>query len=173
MGEEPEVTAWPPTGQATLLVYAMKHLDEIIYDAIKADETLMQAIGGRVVSTCFEVPPTEEDNTPIPNIIITDEGFQNQQTTKDNVWEALEDRVQVGVDIAAASPGEVNGLVRMVRHAVEDYIASMYTSGSDIPCLESLTSDGTAWDWMKPCYYQKLTYQCIVIADNGEQVDEL
>ena len=147
----------------------MKQIDEIIYDAIKADEELMTAIGGRVVSTCFEVSPTDADNTPLPNIIVTDEGFQNQQTTKDNVWEACEDRVQVGVDVAAASPQEVKALIRMVRRAVENYIGTMYGNGEDIPELESLSSDGIAWDWMKPCYYQRLTYQCITNTDNYER----
>lgn len=137
-----------------------------------ADEALVAAVGGRIVSTCFEVPPTDEDNTPLPNIIITDDGFQNQQTTKDCVWESAEDRVQVGVDIAAASPDEVKRLVRKVRSAVEQYIDTMYTSGEDIPELESLSSDGLSWDWMKPCYYQKLTYQCITLADLGSD-DEI
>ena len=36
----------------------------------------MEAIGGRVVSTCFEVSPDEADNTELPNIIVTDDGFQ-------------------------------------------------------------------------------------------------
>ena len=137
-----------------------------------ADEALVAAVGGRIVSTCFEVPPTDEDNTPLPNIIITDDGFQNQQTTKDCVWESAEDRVQVGVDIAAASPDEVKRLVRKVRSAVEQHIDTMYTSGEDIPELESLSSDGLSWDWMKPCYYQKLTYQCITLADLGSD-DEI
>lgn len=137
-----------------------------------ADEALVAAVGGRIVSTCFEVPPTDEDNTPLPNIIITDDGFQNQQTTKDCVWESAEDRVQVGVDIAAASPDEVKRLVRKVRSAVEQYIDTMYTIGEDIPELESLSSDGLSWDWMKPCYYQKLTYQCITLADLGSD-DEI
>ena len=145
----------------------MKQVDEIIYDALMADEALVAAVGSRIVSTCFEIPPSDEDNTPLPNIIITDEGFQNQQTTKDCVWEAAEDRVQVGVDIAAASPHEVKRLIEMVRSAVEQYIGTMYTSGNDIPELESLSSDGLSWDWMKPCYYQKLTYQCITLADLG------
>ena len=147
----------------------MKHVDEIIYDAIKADEALMAAVGSRVVSTCFEVPPTDEDNTPLPNIIITDEGFVNQQTTKDNVWEAVEDRVQVGVDIAGNRPEEVKRLVGMVRKAVESHVCTMYTSGLSIPWLESLSSDGIAWDWMQPCYYEKLTYQCVTDAQSGEE----
>ena len=128
----------------------MKQIDEIIYDAIKADADIMAAIGNRVVSTCFEVPPTEDDNTPLPNIIITDDGFVNQLTTKDMLWEAAEDRVRVSVDIAASSPNEVKQLVRMVRRAIETHIESLYQQGEDIPTLDSLTSDGIAWDWMKP-----------------------
>lgn len=139
----------------------MKQLDEIIYDAIQADEDLMATIGGRVVSTCFEIPPTDEDNTPIPNIIITFDGFQNQQTTKDCVWEADEDRVQVGVEVAASSPDEVKQIVKAVRKVVEQYVVTLYTQGDDVPELESLSSDGIAWDWMKPCYFQKITYNCL------------
>ena len=140
---------------------AMK-VDEIIYDAIKADTDLMTIFDGHVVSTCFEVPPTEDDNTPIPYAIITDDGFQNQQTTKDCVWEAAEDRVQATVVIAAASPREVQDLVQMVRRTVEQHITTLYTQGDDIPELESLSSDGLAWDWTKPCYFQRLTYSCII-----------
>ena len=159
----------------------MKQVDEIIYDAISADETLMSMIaytkpngdtGHALVSTCFEIPPEELDNTPLPNIIITFDGFQNQQTTKDCVWEASEDRVQVGVDIAASSPDEVRQIVRKVRKAVEQYVATLYTQGEDIPELESLSSDGIAWDWMKPCYYQRLNYQCITNADIEDEQEK-
>ena len=62
----------------------MKQVDEIIYDAIRADEELTTAISGHVVSTCFEVSPTDADNTPLPYIIVTDDGFQNQVESKDD-----------------------------------------------------------------------------------------
>ena len=143
----------------------MKQLDEIIYDAITADEGITAIVGDRVVSTCFEVPPTDEDNTPIPNIIITDDGFQAEIFTKDDIWDSDTDRVQVTVDISAASPNDVKQLVKAVRKAVNDYIHAMYEDGEDIPSLQSLTSDGIAWDWMKPCYYQKLYYTCDVDVD--------
>ena len=139
----------------------MKQVDEIIYDAIRADEDLMIAIGGRVVSTCFEVSPEEADKTQLPYIIVTDDGFQNQIESKDEGWEGSEDRVQAGVEVAAASPKEVKRLILMVRQAVVNYIDQMYDEGEDIPELDSLSSDGLAWDWMKPCYYQRLSYQCI------------
>lgn len=149
----------------------MKQVDEIIYDAIRADAALMEAIGGRVQSTCFEVSPTEADNTQLPNIIVTDDGFQNQTGTKDNVWESDEDRVQAGVDVAAESPKEVRRLIRMVRRAIEQYVVGLYTKGEKIPTLEQLSSNGIAWDWMRPCYYQQLTYQCSTKADIDNEQD--
>lgn len=147
----------------------MKQVDEIIYDAIAADSALMTATGGMVKSTCFEVPPTDDDNTPLPNIIITDDGFQNQQGTKDTIWESEEDRMQVSVDVAASSPNEVKALVKQVRRAIEAHIVSLYQQGEDTPELESLTSSGIAWDWTKPCYYQVITYTCITKADTEDE----
>ena len=144
----------------------MKTVDELIYEAIQADDDLMATIGGRVVSTCFEIPPDELDNTPIPNIIITDDGMQNNVTTKDCVWEGGEDQVQVTVDVAAASPEEVKAIMRRVRKAVEVYMASL---GPDMPELVNLTAGQMAWDWMKPCYYKPLIYQCVTKADIDDE----
>ena len=149
----------------------MKQVDEIIYDAIRADATLMEAIGGRVESTCFEVSPDEADNTPLPNIIVTDDGFQNQDKTKDSVWEGDEDSVQATVDIAAESPNDVKRLIRMVRRAISRYIVQMYQNGEETPELDNLTSDGLLWDWMRPCYYQKLTYNCSTKSTTDDEQD--
>ena len=129
----------------------------------------MTAIGGRVVSTCFEVSPDETDNTPLPNIIVEDDGFQNQDTTKDSVWEGEDDEVQVTVDIAAKSPNEVKDLVRMVRRAVSRYIIGMYENHEVVPELDKLSSDGLQWDWMRPCYYQKLTYNCAIKSTTDDE----
>ena len=150
----------------------MKQVDEIIYDAIKADTELMTAIDGRVESTCFEVSPTEADKTPLPYIIVTDDGFQNQVGSKDTVWESGEDRVQAGVEVAADSPAEVKRLIKAVRKAVEQYVCQMYADGEPTPELESLSSDGIAWDWMKPCYFQRLTYSCTINTDQDDEQDE-
>lgn len=140
-------------------------VDRLIYEAITADQQLMQMIGGRVVSTCFEIPPDQEDNTPLPNIIITDDGFQNNLTSKDCVWEGAEDQVQVTVDIAANSPEEVKQIMRRVRRVVEQYMAAL---GRKMPTLLSLSAGQLQWDWMKPCYYKPLVYQCATPADIDE-----
>ena len=161
----------------------MKTLAEIFYDAITADEIIMEAVkyttpqgntAYAIVNTCFEVPPGERDNTPLPNIIITNDGFQNNQSTKDCVWEADEDVVVASVDIAANSPSEVDSLVAKVRKAIDTYITTMWSNGQAIPELQpgSPSSQGIEWDWMKPCYYQKLTYQCITNKYEEDEQEE-
>jgi hypothetical protein len=145
----------------------MKQVDEIIYDAICADADLMEAIDSRVVSTCFEVSPEEVDKTPVPYIIVTDDGFQNQVESKDDLWESDVDRVQASVEITADEPREVQRLVKMVRRAVCRHIEEMYDNGEDIPELESLASSDLAWDWMKPCYFIRLTYSCNVTTEES------
>ena len=150
----------------------MKSLAEIFYDAIMADSELTEAVGNRVTSTCFEIPPDEKDNTELPNIIVTNDGFQNNNSTKDYVWESPEDVVQATIDIAAVSDGDVERLVKMTRHAIENYIVAMYQSGQATPQLQEgyPTSKGIEWDWMKPCYYQKVMYQCVTTKiDDDEQ----
>lgn len=145
-------------------------LDKLFYDALQADETLKTAVGGRIVSTCFEVGPDEKDNTPLPCIIVTDDGLTNNQQTKDNVWEPGEDRVQASVEVDGTSPKQVKRLIRMVRKAINNYITTLYTQGEDIPNLQSVQTNGVAWDWMKPCYHSTVSYQCDV--ENGLYDDE-
>lgn len=144
----------------------MKELDEIIYDALIADNGLGEVIKGGIHSTCIEVPPGEDDNTPLPYIVITDDPFQNESGTKDDVWESETDRVQASVIISARNPAEVKRLRRMVRRAVAAHVATL----QDMPYLASLSNDGIAWDWTKPCYYDSLHYQCDVnIDDYGQE----
>lgn len=148
----------------------MKELDEIIFDAINANSTLAAVTGGRIHSTCIEVPPTDDDNTPLPFIIIAEDPSHNDQGTKDSVWEGSWDVVNVSVIINAESPGEVKRLRRLVRKAVSSYVMSMEEGH---PLLTSLSYDGVAWDWMKPCFYDTLHYQCDMdLAQLNEESDE-
>lgn len=137
-------------------------LDEIFFNALMADADLVLAVGGRIESTCFEVSPDEQDNTQLPCIIVTDDGLTNQPTDKDVEWEAEEDRVQASVEVDGRDPKEVKQLIQMVRKAIANYITSLYEKGEDIPCLQSIQTNGVAWDWMKPCYHSTITYQCDV-----------
>lgn len=143
----------------------MIELDELFFNALMADADLVLAVGGRIESTCFEVSPDEQDNTQLPCIIVTDDGLTNNQTTKDTEWESAEDRVQASIEVDAKDPKEVKQLIRMVRKAISNYIASLYDKGEEIPNLQSVQTNGVAWDWMKPCYHSTITYQCDVEND--------
>jgi hypothetical protein len=146
------------------------NLDEIFFNAIMADADLVLAVGGRIESTCFEVSPDDIDNTQLPNIIITDDGLTNQPDSKDVEWESREDRVQASVDVAAETPKQVKQLIGMVRKAIANYIQTLDDQGEDIPYLQSVQTAGVAWDWMKPCYHDVITYTCDVpnqLYENG------
>jgi len=146
----------------------MLRLDKIFFDAITADAELMQAVGGRVKSTCFEVSPDEKDNTPLPYILILDEGKQPAQTTKDDGWMPIQWRVGAGVEVGAKSPNEVDALIMKAMKAVAAYIGTLT---EDILYLNEgfPQTQGVNWDWMKPCYFDVAHYQCDVNYYDDEQ----
>ena len=143
----------------------MKQLDEIIYDALTADNGIQAIVEGRIQHTCFEVPDYEHDNTPLPYLIVTDDPFTNEQGTKDDLWESDTDRVQASVEIGANSPSEVKQLRRLIRRAIAAHVATL----DEVPYLVSLSNDGINWDFLKPCYYDRLHYQCEVNINDYEQ----
>lgn len=145
----------------------MLRLDSIFFDAITADAELMQAVGGRVKSTCFEVPPDEQDNTPLPYIIIADDGKQPANTTKDDEWMPATWRVGAAVEIGAKSPNDVDALMMKAMAAIANHIQRLASQGEDIPYLNEgfPQTQGVSWDWTKPCYFDVAHYQCDVYAD--------
>ena len=149
----------------------MLRLDKIFFDAITADAELMQAVGGRVKSTCFEVSPDEQDNTPLPYILILDEGKQPAQTTKDDGWMPSQWRVGVGVEVGAKSPNEVDALVMKAMKAIANHISTLASQGEEIPYLNEgfPQTQGVDWDWTKPCYWDLAQYQCDVNYNDDEQ----
>ena len=152
----------------------MLRLDKILFDAITADAELMQAVSGRVKSTCFEVSPEETDNTPLPYIIIIDEGKAPAQTTKDDEWMPSQWRVSAGVEVGAVSPNEVDALVMKAMQAIANYIVTMSIHGEEFPYLNEgfPQTQGVAWDWTKPCYFDVAHYQCDVNYYDDEQDED-
>ena len=149
----------------------MLRLDKIFFDAITADAELMQAVGGRVKSTCFEVSPEEQDNTPLPYIVIRDLGKQPAQTTKDDEWMPSQWRVGAGVEVGASSPNEVDALVMKAMKAIANHISTLASQGEEIPYLNEgfPQTQGVDWDWTKPCYWDLAQYQCDIDYNDDEQ----
>jgi hypothetical protein len=76
----------------------------------------------------------------------------------------------VTIEIAATTKAEVKQLRRKVRKAIAEYVSTMdYTTRPD---LRSFQNEGFAWDWLKPCYYDRLHYQCDVLTTNDEDDDQ-
>ena len=142
----------------------MLKLDELIYNAIKADANLMNVVGGRVASTCFEVSPDENDNTPLPYIVIRDEGKHPASQTKDDDWMPSNWQVGAAIEIGAQDKNEVDDIAMMAIRAVNNYVKTLYGNGNYIPNLiEGFPhTDGVQWDWMKPCFWDLVHYQCDV-----------
>ena len=43
------------------------------------------------------------------------------------------------------------------------------------PYLTAASNEGIAWDWMKPCYYDTLHYQCdmdVTLTDDDNEQEE-
>ena len=161
----------------------MLRLTQILYAALTADEDVMEACGyvaptqttpgkqARIKSTCFEVAPDKEDNTPLPYILVLDEGKAPSQTTKDDEWMPSQWRVGAGVEIGAKSPNEVDELMMKAMKAIANYISSLSAQGEEIPWLNEgfPQTQGVAWDWTKPCYFDVAHYQCDVNYYDDEQ----
>jgi hypothetical protein len=152
----------------------MLRLDKIFFDAITADADLMQAVGGRVKSTSFEVSPTEQDNTPLPYIVIRDFGKHPSQTTKDDGWMPDWWSASVGIEVGAVSPNDVDSISIKVMQAIANHIQTLASQGKDTPYLAEgfPQTQGVDWDWTKPCYFDIVHYQCDVNNDDDEQ-DEI
>jgi hypothetical protein len=146
-----------------------KCLDEIFLDALKADESIMQLTEGRIYSTCVDIPPMDDDNTPLPYIIITDDPYNNDLGTKDDMWEGNIDKVQSSVLISAISPEAIKHLRMLIRKAIRKHVIS---NDLGYLYLSSSSNDGIAWDWQKPCYYDTLHYSCDMEVDLTGESDE-
>ena len=154
----------------------MKAIDEIIYEALKADEQLTTATDGRVMSTCIEVPPTDADNTPLPYIIVSFDGLTNDVETKDDPFEGDTDHVSIGIEIAARTRIELGVLADRVRKAVHSYCLQAIENNDtlgEVPEDYTFSAQAVNYDSMKPCYWQILNYQCDcdnnVIADDDDE----
>lgn len=152
----------------------MLRLDKIFFDAITADAELMQAVGGRVKSTCFEVSPDEQDNTPLPYIVIRDLGKQPAQTTKDDEWMPSQWNVGAGIEVGSASPNQVDALMMKAMKAIANHISTLASQGEEIPYLNEgfPQTQGVDWDWTKPCYWDLAQYQCDIDYNDDDEQDE-
>ena len=138
--------------------------DKVFYNALRSNAALMTQVGGRIESTSIPVPDEDFLNEPVPYIIITFDGLQNEGFTKDNDFEGILDRVQVSIEVAAESRDELGSIMQTIRQTIIEYFEDDEGHAWDdydyIPQNYTFTASAVGYDSIKPCYYQTLTYNC-------------
>lgn len=138
--------------------------DKVFYNALRSNDDLMATVSGRIESTSIPVPDDEFENTPLPYIIITFDGLQNEGYTKDNNFEGHQDRVQVSIEVAANTRDDLGDIMQTIRQTIIDYFEDDEHHEADdydlVPENYVFTAGPIAYDWMKSCYFQTLSYNC-------------
>lgn len=138
--------------------------DKVFYNALRSNAELMATVGGRIESTTIPVPDEQFDNTPVPYIIITFDGLQNEGFTKDNSFEGNVDKVKVSVLVTAKTRDQLGELMQTIRQTIVEYFEDEEGHAWDdyeyIPDSYVFSASDIQYDSMKPCYHQALTYDC-------------
>jgi hypothetical protein len=140
--------------------------DIIFVKALRSNaELIAQLPAGGVYNTAIALPDEDLDNADVPYIIVSYDGLNNQDSTKDSSYDGLTDMVTVGIEIAAKTRPQLAEIAIMVRDTIRDYFRQHVASQDDedyalIPNSYQLQAQQVQYDSLKPCYWQQLAYQC-------------
>ena len=141
--------------------------DIIFVKALRSNAELIEQLpAGDVYNTAIALPDEEAENAPLPYIIVSFDGLNNQDTTKDDAFESESDSVQIGITICTGEREELGEMAVAVRTTIREYFREHYGDvGTDmdfalIPDDITLNAQGVQYDSMKPCFWQVLNYQC-------------
>jgi hypothetical protein len=138
--------------------------DRVFFDALKANTTFMAAISNRLYNTAIPLPDNKAANVPAPYVIISFDGFSNDESTKDS-YEGATDNVSVGIMIVAATREKLAELVDAIRTTIESYMENVEDTDpdfSEIPVDYHLSGSQISYDPDKNARYIQLTYACSV-----------
>ena len=123
----------------------------------ETDETIID-VAPRLYGTAIGLPDEDADNVPVPYVIVTFDGLTNGQGTKDSLYEGSEDKVQIGIEVAARTLDQLHDLTQMVRDTILEYMRNNRTAIDDY----DFSAQQIQYDSDKPCYWQVLSYSCDV-----------
>ena len=174
--------------------------DLIFKESLSADTVLMTAIGNRLYNTAVPVPDEQIDKVAVPYVIISFDGINNQDTTKDDPYEGGTDQVTIGVTVVATTREKLAELTRRIRQTIHNdfqFVLGYEDLGDStgavleesngfrlrvmreyeevvkqVPYSYTFAAQAVQYDPYKPCYWQALTYQCDIANDiDNEQED--
>ena len=140
--------------------------DRVFFDALAASTDIAALVGDRIYNTAIPGTDEDADNEPVPYIIVTFDGLNNEDYTKDNDYEGDTDIVQIGIEIAANDRQELANIAGLVRSAVDNYFANYEPQAGEedmteeIPDDYSFSAQAIQYDPWKPCFWQVLNYRC-------------
>ena len=140
--------------------------DRIFLAALRASTDIAARVGDRIFP--IAIPGSDDDllNIALPYIVVTFDGLQNSIDTKDNPYMGDEDKVQIGIEIGAESPDGLSDLADLVREQIDTFITSYTPAEGEedltplIPSGYDFSTSEKSYDWMRPCYYMKMIYNC-------------
>ena len=143
----------------------MSLLTDIIFvKALRADSDLIKELpAGDVYNTTIALPDEELDNAPLPYVIVSFDGLQNDQDSKDDPYESDSDTVNISVWIAARTRQELGDLAEKVRKQIHKYFMEVEDDDEDIDMIPKdyqFSAGPVVYNQDKPCHYQVLSYQC-------------
>lgn len=153
--------------------------DSIFTTALQSNSDLMATLGyvaptltdkgkpARLYGTAIPLPDEDADNVPVPYVIVTFDGLNNDAGTKDDRYESEYDRVNIGIEVVGKTLEDLHGLTQMVRDTVLAYFRANHTNVEDY----NFSADAIQYDSLKPCYWQTLRYQCEVYNLNDDEQD--
>ena len=136
--------------------------DSIFIAALTSSQEVMQTIDGRLYSTAIPMPDEDAENVPVPYIIVTFNGLNNEGTTKDDPFEGDTDVVQIGVEMTAVNREQLAELTQLVRSTIHDYMTEDVDDARQTIDDNQLSAEAEQYDSLKPCYWQTIRYQCDV-----------
>ena len=138
--------------------------DIIFIRALNANQQLISQLpAGGVYSTSIPVPDEALLNADVPYIIVSFDGLQNEDSTKDDSYEGEDDRVQIGIEVVAQTRQQLGLLTTEVRRTIREFFESIDSSDEDydlVPLDYTFTAQAVIYDPDKPSYGQVLNYTC-------------
>ena len=149
--------------------------DVIFVKALRSNqEIISQLPAGDVYNTAIALPDEQADNAPVPYVIVSFDGLNTDDSTKDTVYDALTDDVQIGIVVVARTRPKLAELVIAIRNTIRNYFCSVIANPQHedfalLPNSYTFSASDVKYDADKPCYWQVLTFKCVTEPDQEDE----
>ena len=148
--------------------------DVIFVKALRSNQTLISKLAAHdVYNTAIALPEEQADNAPVPYVIVSFDGLNTDDSTKDTVYDALTDDVQIGIVVVARTRPKLAELVIAIRNTIRNYFCAVIANPQHedfalLPNSYTFSASDVKYDADKPCYWQVLTFKCVTEPDQED-----